>query len=141
MWPFRRRNDAAKPVHAMNQGALTALQDATKGLLYPSETDNPFELVSWGKADGDLTPPRVAVLVKAPAGTAVEEQSLADFFQYLTDDKAEHAKEFGQLQQVIGKQLTDTRVFKVGSVTIDVYIVGRTADGEWAGLKTQSVET
>ena len=89
----------------MNKAVLTALQNATKGLLYPSETDKPFEPISWGKADGDLTPQKVAALVKAPAGTAVEAQSLADFFQYLIADGTEHAKEFRQLQQVIGKQL------------------------------------
>jgi hypothetical protein len=125
----------------MNKALLTALQNATKGLLYPSETDKPFEPFSWGKADGDLTPQKVAALVKAPAGTAVAQQSLADFFQYLTANGTDHAAEFRQLQQVIGKQLAGAQVFRVGSVTLDVYIVGRTSDGEWAGLKTQSVET
>ena len=125
----------------MRQELLAALKNASKGLLYPSETDAPFEPFSWGKADGDLTPEKVARLAGASAGATVEEQSLADFFKDLTADGAEHAEAFRKLQQAIGERLSGARVFRVGRVNIDVYIVGRTADGEWAGLKTQSVET
>ncbi len=125
----------------MKQDLLAALKDASKGLLYPSETDAPFEAFSWGKAAGDLTPQKVAPLVKAAAGAPVEEQSLADFFQYLTADGAEHAEAFRKLRQVVGQRLSGVRVFRVGEVNIDVYVVGRTPDGDWTGLKTHSVET
>ncbi len=125
----------------MMQDTLAALKEASKGLLYPSETDEPFEPFSWGKADGGLTPQKVAQRTKAAAGAAVEEQSLADFFQYLTADGAEHAETFRKLQQVVGQRLSGVRVFRVGEVNINVYVVGRTPDGDWAGLKTHSVET
>jgi hypothetical protein len=125
----------------MKPDVLTALQTASKGLLYPSETDEPFEPFSWGKADGDLTPQKVVQLAKAAAGAAVEEQPLADFFKYLTAEGAEHGAEFRILQQVIGQQLSGVRVFRIGAVGGGGYIVGRTAEGEWAGLKTHSVET
>ncbi len=125
----------------MKPDLLAALQNASKGLLYPSETDEPFTPFSWGKTAGDLTPQKVIPLVQASADTTVEEQSLTDFFQQLTADGAEHAAEFRQLQQVIGQRLAGARVYRVGEVNIDVYIVGRTKDGEWAGVKTQSVET
>jgi len=32
-------------------------------------------------------------------------------------------------------------VFRVGKVKVDVFVVGKTADGDWAGLRTTSVET
>ena len=125
----------------MKPDPLAALKNVSKGLLYPSETDAPFEPFSWGKAEGDLTPPKVAQLAKASTDSPVEEQSLADFFADLTADGAEHAAQFRQLQQAVSKQLSGVRVFRVGEINIDVYIVGRSPDGQWAGLKTQSVET
>ena len=125
----------------MKQDLLADLRTVSKGLLYPSETDEPFEPFSWGKADGDLTPEKAAKLAAAPAGAAVEEQSPADFFKYLTEDGAEHADQFRKLQQAVGQRLSGLRVFRIGEVNIDVYVVGRTADGQWAGLKTHSVET
>ena len=42
---------------------------------------------------------------------------------------------------LLGHHLSGTTVFKVGEVTIDVYVVGRTADGQYAGVKTEVVET
>ena len=45
------------------------------------------------------------------------------------------------LAKVIEENLSDVRVFKVGEVNIDVYIVGRTKQGDWVGLHTKAVET
>ena len=98
----------------MKPDVLTALRTASQGLLYPSETDAPFEPFSWGKADGDLTPQKVARLAKAAAGTTVEEQSAADFFQFLIDNGGDHADAFRKLQQVVSQQLSGVRVFRVG---------------------------
>jgi len=123
----------------MKPSVLTILGKAAEGLRYPSETDAPFEPFSWGRVQGDLTPQAAAKLAGAAADAPVEEQSADDFFQYL--DAAENADQFRKLRQAILAQLSGARVFRIGSINIDVYLVGRTKDGEWAGLKTQAVET
>src|SRR4051812_11795924 len=114
----------------MNASVRAALQTASKGLLYPSETDEPFEPFSWGKASGDLTPRKVGRLAGASAKAVVEEQSLADFFKDLTADGADDAEEFRRLRQAVEAKLSGARMFRVGKVNIDVYVVGRTPDGE-----------
>src|SRR4051812_8309077 len=113
----------------MQADKLAALRKASDGLVYRSESDAPFTPFSWGKADGDLTPDKVARLAHAPAGAPVEEQTLADFFKHLTEEGADDADKYRKLQQTVGRQLTGVHVFRVGRVEIDVYIVGRTADG------------
>jgi hypothetical protein len=123
----------------MKPTVLTILGKAAEGLRYPSETDAPFEPFSWGRADSDLTPEKAARLAGASAADPVEEQSADDFFQYL--DAAENADQFRKLRQAVTAQLSGLRVFRIGQVNIDVYLVGRTKDGEWAGLTTHSVET
>lgn len=129
----------------MPSAAVTALKKASKGLLYPSESDEPFTAFSWGKAEGPLTAEAVRKLAKREP---VEEVSLADFFKDLTTDQDWHeAKEKAQVQKfralesVIRENLTDAKVFRVGETNIDIYVVGKTPDGEYAGLRTKSVET
>src|SRR5947209_4202913 len=103
---------------SVKQDGLAALREASQGLLYPSETDAPFEPFSWGKAEGDLTPQKAARLAGASADAPAEEQSLADFFKYLTADGAENADRFKKLQQAVGAALSGARVFRVGRVNI-----------------------
>jgi hypothetical protein len=42
---------------------------------------------------------------------------------------------------VLKQNLWQWQVYRVGSVEIDVYIIGVIPDGEWAGLYTKLVET
>jgi len=81
------------------------------------------------------------VLEKAGAedGAAVEEETLDDFFHAMPpEDKAK----FDQLAQVLKEQLSGVKVYKVGDeAEKPVFIVGKTGDGQWAGIKTSVVET
>ena len=60
---------------ARSQGdpVLDALAKASKGLLFPSETDAPLEPFLWEDAGDKLTKDRVNQLAGAPKGAAVEE--------------------------------------------------------------------
>ncbi len=125
----------------MPSTALTALQKSSQGLLYPSDTDEPFEAFAWGKAAGDLDAETVRRLAGAGAEAPVQERTLADFFKNLTDDAAPDADKYKNLQKVVGEQLSGAKVFRFGDVDVDIYVVGKTRDGNWAGLKTKAVET
>jgi histidine triad (HIT) family protein len=118
--------------------ALAALQKASKGLVYTSESEDKLEAFVW--EDGSpLTPKHLLELAGAEAGTAVEESSLGDFFHAVPpEDKAG----FDKLAAVIGEQLSGVKVYKIGDeAEKDAYVVGKTSDGNWAGLKTTVVET
>ena len=132
----------------MPSAAVTALKKASKGLLYPSETDAPFTVFTWGKAEGELAPEKVRKLAKHSADDPVEEVSLPDFFKDLTAEQDWHGNKekaqvnrFRELQQAIQTNLSDPKVFRAGETNVDIYIVGKTAEGDWVGLKTRAVET
>jgi hypothetical protein len=131
----------------MPSAAEDALKKASAGLTYISESDAPFETVNWGRADGALKPAAVRKLAAAPARAPVKEVSLDAFFGPLTEEhdhtpeEAADIEKYKGLLKVINDQLTGATVFKVGKVDIDVYVVGKTADGEWVGLKTKATET
>ena len=86
--------------------------------------------------DDQQTP---AQLAGAEGGAEVEQQSLADFFLAVPSEDKE---KFDKLAEVLKEQLSGVQVYKVGDeAEKQVYIVGRTKDGRWAGVKTTVVET
>jgi hypothetical protein len=126
---------------------LTELARAAVGLLYMSETDAPFAPVLWA-GDDELTPEvvrrRCAVDEHVPVGT----QSLADLFRVVVAEpewkgaaQLATARRFQTLVQLVRDNLTDLRVFRIGRINMDVYVVGRAPSGNWLGLRTQIVET
>jgi histidine triad (HIT) family protein len=117
---------------------LDALQKAAKGLLFVSETEAKLEPFLW--EDGDkLTDERLLKLAGEEEGTAVEQESLDDFFHAVPPEDKE---KFSKLAKVLREQLSGVTVYKVGDEAEKVaYIVGKTADGKWGGLKTTVVET
>jgi Nuclease A inhibitor-like protein len=118
---------------------VDALQKASKGLLMPSESEAPFEPFLWKDVGDKLSQDRLRKLVGAKGDESVEEMSLDDLLQTVpSEDKAK----FDKLAAVIKQQLSGVKVYKVGDEPErQVFIVGKTKDGLWAGLKTTVVET
>ncbi len=123
----------------MPSTALTARQPASAGLLYPSDSDEPFEAFCWGKANGNLSP---AVVQKfAAAKGSMKQVALADFFKNLISADNDDAEKYKALLKVVNEQLSGVKVFRFGNVEKEIYVVGKTKEGEWTGLKTKAVET
>jgi histidine triad (HIT) family protein len=118
--------------------SVDALKKASKGLMLPSESDAPFEVVAWDEA-GELDTSKMLQLAKQSKGTAIEQSSLDDLFATVpSEDKAK----FLALRKVIQDELSGVKVYKVGDQPErEVYIVGKTKDGKLAGLRTTVVET
>jgi hypothetical protein len=132
----------------MNQDLKQQLQSAIAGLTYMSESDEPFELCEWPETPDPLDHAKLLEMISRPPDTKVEEISFEDFFDSLTTDEdwyreedSETVKKYRHLKAVLLRNLFHLRVFRVGEVEVDIYIVGQTPDGAWAGIKTKSVET
>jgi hypothetical protein len=126
-------------VMAKKHPAVEALAKASKGLLFPSETDAPLEPFLWENAGDKLTKDRVKQLAGAAKGAAVEETTLDDLLATVPE---EDRPQFDKLAAAIKGQLSGVKVYKVGDeAEKQAYVVGKTSDGQWAGLKTTVVET
>lgn len=125
----------------------TRLEQAVAGLLYPSETDAPIEVFAWR----DQTPFSQQALLASSGHdekTALKTIDLERFFAPVTTPQAWHGpeeqertKRFTALRDLLKSELEEITVYRVGSVNIDVYVVGHTADGTYMGIKTRVVET
>jgi hypothetical protein len=118
----------------MSRDELTAIMKAAEGLLYPSETDAPFDAVRWGSR-GTLD----EAVAKVAKGRLVRETTVGDFFEEL--EGSDEGKRWKELRGTIEAGLSGVRVFRIGERQVDVYVVGRGRAGEWVGVHTESVET
>jgi Nuclease A inhibitor-like protein len=132
----------------MQSDAVTALKKASKGLLYTSETDAPFEVFTWKNGTGALSTAKLLTLAEQDPASPVEVTTVDEFFAPLIAEKDWHGREekaivqkFKALRRAVDANLKDPNVYRVGTIEIAIYLVGQAHDGDWAGLKTTSVET
>src|ERR1700722_20237806 len=117
---------------------LDVLQKAVKGLTFSSESDAPLEAFVW-EEERSLTKKKILDLAGVEQNTAIETETLEDFFHAVPpEDKAK----FDEVAKTLQEQLSSIKVYKIGDeAEKQAYIVGKTAGGQWAGLKTTVVET
>ncbi|HVE78700.1 MAG TPA: nuclease A inhibitor family protein [Gemmatimonadaceae bacterium] len=146
--PRRRRPASARA--STRESARQRLEAAAEGLLYASEADEPFAFVAFPAAersDAPLTPQAFARLAGAPEAR-VEAMDLDTFLARHLDrsDPADaearrQRPRWRRLATALRETLDDVRVYRVGEVEVGCYVVGWTADGVLAGLRTVAVET
>lgn len=129
--------------------SLFLMKEASTGLLMPSESDYPFELFLAPAVSNLPLPPQVLLSwLGRPADTPVETAELSYFFRNVTRDRPEHGtaekesvQRFRHLQQVLEQALQGVRVYRVGTIRVEALVLGRTREGQIAGLKTTLIET
>jgi hypothetical protein len=121
------------------------LRGATRGLMFMSESDYPFEVVRWKT---EPTHDFLRALTEHDASAPVEGQSASDFFRapaseadWKGEAELASARKFQSLVRLLEENLTDLRVFRVGEINMPVYVVGRSSSGSWLGVSTRVVET
>ncbi len=132
----------------INEGTLLRqIAELCEGLNYMSETDAELTAFS-GPAVAEMNATTVADIAGISADTAVEEITLARFFDRLTkiqdwhgEKEKENAKKFGELQSLLEEDLRDLKVFRFGSIRIDIIVAGIDTRGNVAGIRTFAVET
>jgi len=127
--------------------AVMKLATATEGLVFVSERDAPFEAFSWEET-GALTPRLVCKLGGHDETEPVTQTECRPFFDALTeeqdwhgDEEKEQTRKYRELRVVFESEVTNRAIFRVGTIDVTYYIVGRSPAGSWIGVKTQATET
>jgi hypothetical protein len=132
-----------------NTNLKEKLKNAANGLLMPSESDYPFEPFVWsGQAQEALSPEKLLQLTNHPINSPIETVDLDYLFRNVAEEKEWHDEvqkkdvpKFKSLLETLKSNLDDIKVYRIGTISIDVYIVGRTKEGDLAGVATKVIET
>lgn len=132
-------------INTMNTD-LQKIKQAADGLYFMSETDSPFELFQLTEKEN--LEQQLLQLSGKETGAVLTSQELDYFLRNMVKtypgadaQQLQTAQRFQQLQKVLHEELTDVKVYRVGEVNVDAFIVGKLKDGSYAGLRTKLVET
>lgn len=123
------------------------IEKAAKGLYYISETD--AEILPFvGVEAKAVAKEEILKQTQNKPDAPIEERSFDEVFQRLTamqdwfgDEEKATAESYAKLRDLLLKNLKDLKVFKIGSIEIDVYFVGLDDERVLTGIKTKAIET
>ena len=124
---------------------IQKLETATKDLLWFSESEYPFKVIYWRNADFSIDtllqrynyPPETKIVVKdwqSFFANAMEEKD------WYNETEIAETKRYQNLVNLMKQNLKNIRVYLLGEVEIDVYILGET-NSAIAGLTTKIIAT
>jgi hypothetical protein len=123
------------------------IQEITADLYYISETDA-LVLPFVGQQAQSVSREAVLEQTENAPDSPVEERTFMEFFARLIeiqdwfgDEEKKTAEKYLLLKKLLEKHLKDLKVYKIGKVQIDIYVVGLDAENRLAGIKTKAVET
>lgn len=130
-----------------SDGLAEQIRKNAEGLFYISETD--AEILPFvGTTADKVSKEEVLAQTNNAADSAVEERDFDGFFARLTevqdwfgDEEKENVQKFIGLKEILENNLRDLKVFKVGKIELDIYVVGLDAENTLLGIKTKAVET
>lgn len=126
---------------------ITELQNACDGLIFISEIDSaivPFAENEFDRVDRN----NIVQFCKADPSANVEVVDEPAFFQKLTEHRdwfgpreTARADRFSKLRQLLLTRLTGIKVFRVGTVRLEIIVAGIDKSGRMAGIRMSAVET
>lgn len=122
------------------QDILARLDEASRGLLFPSESDFPFETIELAEAPLDQESLRRALGVSDDA--PLEEMDVRALLEPVIEScEGSEADQYKEMIDIFDQYLSEGKSIRAGRVEIDIFMIGRHDSGAWVGLKTKAVET
>lgn len=129
------------PIDHATKIFVEQLRTACLGIVFVSETDAPVEPVAFRDRD------ELRRSMKSDA-REIEIANASEFFDRLTKTHAwhggaEHARtrRFANLRDLLEEGLTDLKVYRIGKIRVEIFVLGETKSGAIAGIRTRAVET
>jgi|SRR5262245_43093316 len=121
------------------------VEKLTEGLLYMSETDAPLKYFELDEEAARQWPPATAAqlleLIGEEPKTPVQEIPPEKFFEMLLGGNEEREDQVRALRKAFTDNMDEVRLYRVGEIEIDIYLLGKDGSGKVCGLQTLSVET
>lgn len=134
-------------VNLQKDNLAKQIEEITRDLYYISETDASVSSFIGRQAQ---TVSRETILEQTgnASDSPVEERDFTEFFARLVEiqdwfgeEETKTAERYLLLKKLLEKNLRYLKVYKIGKVQLDVYVVGLDAENRLTGIKTKAVET
>ena len=126
---------------------IEELEIAVQDLLWISESEYPFQVVYLHNWD-DLSQENLLQHYGYNPNTKVAIKDLTSFFNSVTreqewhnEEEAAEVRRYQFLVDLLANNLHNIQVYQLGTVEIDVYILGKTPHQAIVGLFTKIIET
>ncbi|MCX7929676.1 MAG: nuclease A inhibitor family protein [Chlorobi bacterium] len=125
------------------------LDELTADLMYPSETDAPIGVMMWDTSErGSLTVDAVMDYFGIPSDSPISKVPPEDFFDgvietypWQNEQERRHTAQYQQARDLFFANVTAPKHYWIGEYTVEVFLWGRTRDGNYIILHTRIVET
>jgi hypothetical protein len=123
------------------------ISQIVKDLTYLSETD--AEILPFiGTKALEINNDTILSQTNKPLNSEIVEQKFDEFFEPLIElqswfgaEEKQIAAQFAELKKILQENLIDIKVFRIGKIEIDIYVVGLDAENICRGIQTKAVET
>lgn len=126
---------------------VARLESLAGGLSFVSESDRPVRVVQFGPLP-QLDETALRRALGKPEHTPVTRHALGDLFARTVTDQPWHGaadrltvQRYRALLDFLSSALDAPRVYRVGTIEVDAYALGKTNDGQWLGVATTLIET
>ncbi len=132
-----------------NTNVISMLKQAIDNLLWLSESEYPIDILEWTVSEEQpFTVETLLQTTQHSPDCPVQQLTLEALFQPLLQEQdwfgpEEHqmAQRFQSLYQLLQEHLSEIQVYRIGTVEVDIYIVGKVTPTKVIGLHTRLVET
>jgi hypothetical protein len=134
-------------INSQQNNLIEQIKNCVADLYYISETD--AEIFPFIGEQSKLVSNEVILSqTKNKFETPVEEKDFTDFFARLIefqdwygDEEKMNTEKYILLKRLLEENLKDLKVFKIGKIQLDIYVVGLDLENRLLGIKTKAVET
>jgi len=127
--------------------SMEKISAACEQLFFVSEMDAPVEPVALPRMT-DLSPDALLEALGRSDEEPIQMAAATEFFDRLTrtqewqsENEKKLIRRFAHLSDVLEDELEDIRLFRIGEVQVDIFVIGLTRGGTVAGVRTRAVET
>lgn len=142
----RKKRKYIKEILAIPEDLNQQIAEAVEGLIYLSETDSKITVITGQKAN-TVTVDNLLTQIELD-GRKVEEKGFDEFFAPLIKiqnwfgaNERKMTEKFVALKDLLQQNLIQKKVFKIGKIQIDIFVVGLDKDNVLRGIQTKGVET
>ncbi|QXU42870.1 nuclease A inhibitor family protein [Pedobacter sp. D749] len=132
----------------MYNNILDTITELLSGVLYFTESENPFKVINWGKILPDGILNKIAVQYQADLSNLKQLDADA-FFHHIVSKvdpsdapMVENARKIKAIQLFLNQNLSHLQVIRIeGASRIPVLIIGYLSDGSCLAIETFAIET